>query len=65
MAKNSTIRNAELRIRMIEAGVTQKQVAEVLEIRRDYLSRVMASEKMTDSFRKRILSAIQKLEVSA
>lgn len=61
MAKN----NADLRIKMIEAGVSQKQVAELLQIRRDYLCRVMASGHMTDNFRKRILSAIRKLEKTA
>ena len=61
MAKN----NADLRIRMIEAGVSQTQIAEVLRIRRDYLCRVMASGKMTQEFRDRILRAIKQLEESA
>ena len=61
MAKN----NADLRIRMIEAGVSQTQIAKFLEIRRDYLCRVMASGRMTEEFRQRILSAIKTLEESA
>ena len=55
--------NTDLRIRMIKASVNQKQVADAMGIRRDYLSRIMASEKMTDSFRERILSAIHELEI--
>ena len=66
MAQNSTIRtNKDLRIRMIQAGVTQKQVAECLGIRRDYLCRVLSSERITDDFRERIIAAIKQLEESA
>lgn len=61
MAKN----NIDLRIKMMEAGVSQAQIAKVLEIRRDYLCRVMASGRMTEDFRQRILSAIKTLEESA
>lgn len=64
MRKKITV-NEDLRVRMLKAGLTQKQVAEALGIRRDYLSRTMASERITDNFRNRILSAINQLEGTA
>lgn len=60
MAKNTN--NMDLRIRMLQIGASQRQVAEVMGIRTDFLSRTMSAERMTDSFRARILAAIQQIE---
>lgn len=60
MAKN--INNMDLRIRMLQIGASQRQVAEVMGIRTDFLCRAMSAERMTDSFRARILAAIQQIE---
>lgn len=55
--------NVDLRIRMIEAGVNQTQVAQCLGIRRDFLCRTMNSQ-MTDNFKQRIIAAIQQVSKS-
>lgn len=60
MAKN--INNMDLRIRMLQIGASQRQVAEVMGIRTDFLCRAMSAERMTDRFRARILAAIQQIE---
>lgn len=60
MSRNTN--NLDLKIKMMQIGASQKQVAEMLGIRSDFLCRTMSAERMTDSFRARILAAIQQIE---
>ena len=56
MGKN----NRDIWVLMIQNGVTQKDIAERMEIRREYLSRVMG-KALTDKMRARILLAIDQI----
>ena len=58
MAKN----NMDLRVKMLEVDASQKKIAEVLGVRRDYLSRRLSEDHLAETFRARILAAIQQIE---
>ena len=51
-------KNRDIWILMIQNGVSQKDIAEQMDVRREYLCRVMSKSTMTDNMRARILSAI-------